>query len=201
MNEEFITKGIENDRYLKAVRLAEQFEEEMFTTLENVLKEIIKTEPTWFFDEHDYNFDFDRNKTRSRTEPLGHIRVDHYMERVNETGDKLRLQFCIEWTQPEVHLHDEHTDGALCIVFYKIKDLDRAEYEKVRQQTRQADRWDAIQFDDDVWSSDYGLFYIPVDTGPAIKEAFETLSDHFLEFGDEYGELLNDEGGSESTAS
>ncbi|WP_435317936.1 hypothetical protein [Haloarchaeobius sp. TZWSO28] len=190
MNEDFITKGIENDRYLKAVRLYKQFEDEMFTTLKNVSKDVIEAEPSWFADDVEFN----RNETRRRTEPLGHIRVDSKMARVNEAGTRLKFQVCIEWSQPELHRHDEQTDGALCIVFYKIKNLDRAEYELVRQQTEQADRWDAIQFDDDVWNSDYGLFYIPVDSGPAVKAGFETLAEHFLEFGDTYGELPDEEG-------
>lgn len=183
MNEEFITKGIENDRYLKAVRLYKQFEDEMFSTLTNVSKDVIEAKPTWFTDDIAH----DKNQTRRRTEPLGHLRVDTTMARVNSDGDQLKFHVCIEWTQPEVHRHDDHTDGSLCIVFYKIKNLDRSDYERVRQQTKGADKWDAIQFDDDLWNSDLGLFYIPVASGPAVKEAFETLKRHFIEFGDAYG--------------
>jgi hypothetical protein len=191
MNEEFITKGIENDRYLKAVRLYKQFEEEMFTTLENVSKNVVEAEPDWFVE----GVKQSRNIQRHRTDPLGYLRVDNKMARVNETGDRLKFHVCIEWSQPEAYRHDEQTDGALCIVFYKIKNLDQAEYEHVRQQTEQADRWSEIQFDDDLWDNDLGLFYIPVESGPAVKSGFETLTDHFLEFGESYGTPASEEGG------
>ncbi|WEL18895.1 hypothetical protein SVXHr_2752 [Halorhabdus sp. SVX81] len=184
MNEEFISKGIQNDRYLKAVRLYKEFEEEMFTVLKNVSKDVIEAKPAWFPDDLDQA----KNQTRRRTEPLGHIRLDTKIARVNASGDQLKFHVCIEWTQPEVHRHDEHSDGSLCIIFYKIKNLDRAEYDQIRQQTKQDDKWDAIQFDDDLWNDDLGLFYIPVDSGSAVKEGFEILKEHFIEFGDEYGE-------------
>jgi len=185
MNEDFISKGLENDRYLKAIRLGKQFEEELFTTLKNVSQDVIESIPSWFPEEIDH----DQNLTRQRSEPMGHLRVDTPMARVNAAGEQLKFHVCIEWTQPSVHRQDEHADGSLCIVFYKIKNLDRAEYDAVKAQTAEADKWDAIQFDDDLWNSDLGLFYIPVDSGPAITEAFETLKAHFLEYGVEYGEL------------
>lgn len=184
MNEEFITKGLENDRYLKAVRLYKQFEEEMFTTLENVSKDVIEAKPAWFVDDVEFNL----NETRRRTEPLGHLRVDSKMSRVNEAGDRLKFHVCIEWTQPEVHRHDEDIDGTLSIIFYKIKNLDRGDYERVRKKTKQDDRWDAICHDDDIWNSDYGIFYIPVNSATDVEEGFELLTQHFLEYGDEYGE-------------
>lgn len=183
MNETFITKGIENDRYLKAVRLYKQFEEELVRELRNVSKDAIERRPDLFVEDASPN----DNLTRRRTEPLGHMGVDNEMRRVIEDGERLVFHVCIEWARPEMHGHDEPADGSLCIVFYKIKNLDRPQYERVKQETQQLAEWDAIQFDDDIWNSDYGLFYIPVTDGHGVKKGFETLQDHFLEFADIYG--------------
>lgn len=185
MNDDFITKGIENDRYLKAVRLYKEFEEEIYQTLSNVAQDVIEAESEWFPDDPEQ----DENLTRRRTEPLGHIRLDTEMARVNADGEPLQFHVCIEWTQPDVHRHEGETDGNLCIVFYKIKNLEREVYEEIRERTQQDDTWAAIHFDNDLWNSDLGLFYIPVEGGPEIKAAFGTLKDHFIEFGESYGEL------------
>lgn len=119
---------------------------------------------------------------------MGHIRVDHDLRRVNETGEQLVFHVCMEWAKPEVHGHDEPTDGALCLIFYKIKNLDRPDYEQVKQETHQSPEWSEIQFDDDLWNSEVGLFYIPVTGGSEFKDGFETLQSHFLEFAESYGE-------------
>jgi len=183
MNNDFITNGIENDRYLKAVRLYKQFEGEMIRELQTVAEATIDKRPELFPDD----VSVDTNISRRRTEPLGHMRADYEMDRVNDDGDNLVFHVCIEWSQPEVHGHDEPDDGALCIIFYKIKNLDRPEYERVKQLTQGAEEWSAIQFDDDVWNSDLGLFYIPISGSAEFKQGFETLQSHFLTFADEYG--------------
>lgn len=185
MTDEFITTGIENDRYLKAVRLYKQFEEEVYQKLHNATKNAIEAKPEWFPAEPEH----DQNLTRQRTEPLGHIRVDTEMAKANAAGEPLIFHVCLEWTKPGVRRHAERTDGNLCIVFYKIKHLQREVYEDIRKETKADDGRGAIHFDDDLWNSNLGIFYIPVEGGPEITAAFETLIDHFIEFGDAYGEL------------
>lgn len=189
MNENFITKGIENDRYLKAVRLYKQFEEEMVRELRNLSKETVEREQDLFVDDPSPS----KSLTRRRTGPLGHMRMQSDLRRVNSDGERLKLYYSIEWVQPEVHGHDEPTDGALCLVLYKIKGLDRTDYEHVKQQTQTRSKWDRIQFTDDVWNSDRGVFYIPVTDGPDVKEGFNLLQEHFLEFGESFGKLPDNE--------
>lgn len=185
MNEQFITNGIENDRYLKAVRLYKQFEEELCQEIKNVSQELIEQRPDLFVDDATPQ----KSLSRRRTAPLGHMRMDNDLRRVNDDGKRLTLNIAIEWAQPEIHGHDEPAEGALCIVLYKIKNLPKAEYERVKQETQSQSSWTDIQFDDDVWNSGLGIFYIPVMDGPDVKEGFQTLQAHFLEFGETYGEL------------
>jgi hypothetical protein len=189
MNDDFITKGIENDRYLKAVRLYKQFEEEMVRELRNLSEDTIERRPDLFVDD----VTPDRSISRRRTSPLGHMRMDNRLRRVNVDGEHLVLNIGIEWAQPENHGHDDAPNGALCIVMYKIKNLPRTEYERVKQQTKSHPKWETIQFDDDLWNSGWGIHYIPVIDGPEVKQGLQTLQEHFLEFGESYGELPADE--------
>lgn len=185
MNEDFITKGIENDRYLKAVRLADQFETEMLREIRNFTEETVAQRRELFAD----TLNMDENTSKLRTEPLGHMRVDTDLRRVNRDGERLTVQFGIEWAKPEVHGQDHPQDGALCLVLWKVKNLPKPEYERVKQQTRSRSEWENIHFDDDLWNSDLGIFYTPVSNGPEVKEGLETLRDHFFEFGDSFGEI------------
>ncbi|EJN59703.1 hypothetical protein HSB1_18610 [Halogranum salarium B-1] len=115
------------------------------------------------------------------------------MRRENDDGERLVFHTCIEWSNPETHRYDKPIDGALCIVFYKIKNLDRSDYERVKQQTQSQPEWDVIRFDDDIWNSDLGIFYVPVSNGSEVECGFETLQKHFLEYGDTFGNLPGDE--------
>jgi len=181
MNKEFITEAITNDRYLKAVRLTEQFEEQMDRELRNFLTETIEQRPDIFVDDASPS----KSSTSVRTEPLAHIRMQADMDRINSEGDNLKFYISIEWTQPEIH--GQEADGALCIVLYKIKNHPRAEYDRVKQHTHSEPEWAEIQYSDDVWNSDRGIFYIPVTSGHEVKEGLETLRQHFFSFNEEYG--------------
>lgn len=189
MNEDFITKGIENDRYQKALRLVDQFEEEMVTEIRNVAKDTITRRPDLFVDDASPR----KSVNLRRTNPIGNMRMDTTMRRVNNDDERLILNIAIEWAKPEAHGHEEPTDGTLCIVLYKVKNCPRANYEQVKQRTQSRPKWDLIQFDDDLWNSDYGIFYVPVRNGPEVKQGLQTLQEHFLEFGEAFGELPADE--------
>lgn len=181
MNEEFITEAITNDRYLKAARLTEQFEEEIARELRNFLKETIEQRPDLFVDGASPS----KSQTNVRTEPLAHTRMQADMTRVNSDGDHLKFYISIEWTQPE--LHGQETDGALCLVLYKIKNDTRADYDRVKQQTQSDPEWDEIKYSNDAWNSDRGIFYIPVTSGHEVKESLQTLREHFFSFAQEFG--------------
>lgn len=181
MNEQFITEAIKNDRYLKAARLTEQFEEQIDRELRNFLKETIEQRPDIFVDDASPS----KSQTSVRTEPLAHTRMQADMNRVNSDGDRLKFYICLEWTQPE--LHGQEAEGALCLVLYKIKNDARADYDRVKQQTRSDPEWAEIQFSNDSWNNDRGIFYIPVTDGHEVKEGLQTLRQHFFSFYDEFG--------------
>jgi hypothetical protein len=181
MNEEFITEAITNDRYLKAVRLTEQFEDEIARELRNFLEETIELRPDVFVDDATPS----KSQSSVRTEPLAHTRMQADMKRVDNDGNNLKFYISIEWTQPE--LHNQEGDGALCLVLYKIKNDTRAEFDRVKQQTNSEPEWDEIQYSNDAWNSDRGIFYIPVTDAHDLKGGLHTLRQHFFSFNEEFG--------------
>jgi hypothetical protein len=181
MNDEFTTEAITNDRYLKAARLTDQFEEEIARELRNFLEETIEERPDLFADDASPSM----RQTNVRTEPLAHTRMQADLSRVNRDGENLIFYVSIQWTQPEIHNQD--ADGALCLVLYKIKNVARAEYDRVKQRSQSEPEWAEIQYSDDVWSRNRGIFYVPVTDGPDISEGLETLREHFYRFVDEFG--------------
>lgn len=183
MNEKFITEAIKNDRYLKAARLTEQFEDEIARKLRTFLEQTIEQRSDLFVDDASPS----KSQTRVRTEPLAHTRMQADMSRVNNDGENLKFYICIEWTQPEIHGHE--TEGALCNVHYKIKKLARTDYESVKQQSKSTSEWEDLQFSNQAWKSDRGIFYIPVTNGQEVKEALQTLREHFFAFAEEYGSV------------
>ena len=185
MNEEFITEAIKNDRYLKAVRLTEQFEKQIDRELQNFLEETIEQRSDLFVDDASLS---DRH-SRVRTEPLAHRRVQANMNRVNSDGDQLKFYIAIQWTQPEIH--GQETEGALCLVLYKIKNLARADYDRVKQKTQSESKWAEIQYSDQPWRGDLGIFYIPITDGSELKEGLQTLRHHFFSFAEEFGLAVN----------
>lgn len=108
------------------------------------------------------------------------------MSRVNSDGDHLRFYIAIQWTQPE--LHGQETDGALCLVFYKIKNSTRTDYDRIKQQTQSDPEWTEIQYSEDAWNN-RGIFYIPVTDGHEVKDALQTLQHHFFSFSEEFGSI------------
>lgn len=191
MNEQFITEGIKNDRYLKAARLTEQFEQQIERELRNFLNETIEQRPDIFVDDASPS----KRKTSVRTEPLAHVRMQADMNCVDADGNNLKFYISIEWTQPEIH--GEESDGALCLVLYKIKNDTRADYDRVKQQTKADPEWDEIRYSNDVWYTDRGIFYIPVTDAHDVKRGLQTLRQHFFSFHDEFnragdsGDVIN----------
>ncbi len=186
MNENFVTKAIKQDRYLKATRLADQFEEEIIRELENFSKEIIKENDGLFVDD----VSPDPNRLPQPSSALATLRVDSTMSRVKspDQPDNLTLNVALEWMTPEKRGEDTPDGSALCCVHYKIKNLSREDFEDLKAKTRKHDDWD-VRFGEDMYSSRTtpGVVYIPVQSAAGIKRAFETLKSHFNEYADDFG--------------
>jgi hypothetical protein len=183
MNEEFITKAIENDRYLKATRLVDRFESDVVRELKNTHKSLIEDNEELFMD------DTSLSKNITSRSSLATIRVDSYLRNVEpdvEDSQHLRLNIALEWMEPEERGEQKPGGGTLSVVHYKIKGGPREDYDRVKRMTKESDEWD-IRFGDDIWKRDRGVFYIPIEDATDMEDGLETLSEHFSEYGDEFG--------------
>ena len=184
MNDEFVTNAIEKDRYLKAMRLVDQFESEIMRELKNTCKAIIEDNDDLFPDDvslDTYKFD---NSDSLRT-----IRVKCPLNRVeshDEGSDTVTFYLAIEWTEPEDRGEDTPTGSALCVAHYKLLPTPRDDYESVKAQTEDAGDW-SIRFGDDVQNSDRSVYYIPITDAAEMDDALSELRDHVSTYGHEYG--------------
>lgn len=183
MNDEFITRAIENDRYLKAIRLIHRFETEIRGELERVAEEFVRENSELFVDGAEPSW----NNSRSLGRIIAFARIDYTMDRINSTAadaDRLTLNTAIRWLDPAKYGHPD-TDGTLCVVSYKIKSCPRDDYKWTKEQTLSED-W-GINFCQDAFNSAPGLLYVPADSTEEIITGFETLQRHFSTYGSEYG--------------
>lgn len=183
MNDEFITRALEDDRYLKALRLINRFETEVEGELKRVANEFVSETSGLFDDELNQRFKFNRNSGSV----IAHARINTDMARVaskKEGADNLTLNITLRWLDPaEYGL--SHVDGALCVTGYKINGAVSDHHERLKQQTKEAGV--DVQFCRDAYNNAPGMVYVPVETAAEIRDGFETLKTHFCEFGDEYG--------------
>ena len=182
MNDEFVTQALEKDRYLKAVRLTDRLETELERELERYGDDFVAENPTLFAD----NVDASTTVRPISKTHIAYIRASYDMSRVPEadSSDNLKLRLYLRWIDPDKFGHTD-SDGALCAASYKIRYARREDHREVERLTEKGD-WD-VQCADDPHGRDPGTFYIPVETAAEIREAYDTLSDHFSEFGTRYG--------------
>lgn len=183
MNDEFITRAIENDRYLKALQLINRFEMEIEGELKRVADEFINEAEDLFDDDANRRFNFSRDPGPV----ISHARINTNMNRVaskKEGASTLTLNITLRWLDPaEYGLSD--IDGALCVTAYKINGAISGDHNRVKEQT-EVDDID-VQFCRDAYNNAPGMVYVPVETASDIRDGFETLKQHFGEYGEEYG--------------
>jgi hypothetical protein len=183
MNDEFITQSIEEDRYLKALRLTDRFETEVEGELRRVADEFTSENENLFEEEVNHRFGFNRDPGPV----IAHARINTNMNRVaskKESADTLTLNITLRWLDPaEYGL--SHIDGTLCVTAYKINGAISDDHNRVKQRTK-SDSVD-VQFFRDAYNNAPGLVYVPVETAAEIRNGFETLKQHFGEYGEEYG--------------
>jgi len=186
MSNEFLTQGLENDRYLKAVQLIERFETELRRELERIGDDIVSDNPDLFVDEVEASW----NNNSSAGSIIAFARVDYQMDRTTSTADddrKLKLNISFRWIEP-TQLGHQNVDGTLSVVSYKIKYANPDRYSDVQESTR-SEEWDDILCADDVYNNSPGIFYIPVNTAEEMREAHEQLKSHFEAHASMYGEV------------
>jgi hypothetical protein len=187
MNEQFVNKAIEKDRYLKARLLVKRFEDVVMRELKNTCKDVIQENSELFPDDPS----LDTNKFDSGS--LRTLRVEVTLDRLESLdGDSSNVKFylAVEWTEPEERGEKEPVDQSLCVVLYKIRPNPRDDYDSVKRQSKQDNRWN-IRYGDDVNDRERGVFYIPVRDYDGLDDAFTELKHHFSEYGDEFGVIAD----------
>lgn len=183
MDDEFFTKALQEDRYLKAIQLLDRFEAELRRELERVGDELVEDHPELFV----RDAEADWNNGRSSSSVLAFARVDYVMDRLrsaDEDAQNLKLNLSFRWVEPsQLGFYD--VDGVLTVAVYKIKRAPPEDHQRVVESTRKED-W-SVQTADDAFGNAPGVFYLPVETAADFREAFDTLSDHFSTFGTTYG--------------
>lgn len=182
MNEDFITNGLEADRYLKADKLVHQFKQEIQQEIQSVCNEIKES--------HEDLFDADASlKPRAfgadANQTLATIRTEFPMNRENEDGATPKLNIAVEWVEPEQQGEENADEGSLCYVLYKIQHGSESRFDAVKRRTESQDKWDELRFGEDQWyhyaKHAPGIVYIPVNDGLEITKGLQMLKKHFSE--------------------
>ena len=178
MSNEFLTKGLQNDRYLKARQLAKQFEKEIEVELRAIGEQMIDENREWFDDGVEGSV-----STSTKSNTLPYARVDYPMARLQSRGSSntLKLNVHLYWCNPSDYNRTD-IDSALRALGYKIKNLSDTDEQQVVSETRD---W-PIQ----VAENRFGgrkAFYRHVSSAGEIAETGEQLVEHFSAFIDKYG--------------
>ena len=185
MTDDFLTQGIQADRYLKSIRLINRFETELRRELERVGDAIVAENQDLFVD----GVEADWKHSRSSGTIIAFARVDYLMDRVSSKDtsmQNLKLNISFRWLEPTEVGHTD-VEGALSVASYKIKRASSEAHREVKDATREDD-WSEIEFADDAFNNSPGIFYIPVETSEELRQAHETLAEHFSTYARKYGE-------------
>lgn len=178
MSEDFVTNGLTNDRYLKALRLIDQFQDEIAALLKQFDQTMVEAQPDLF--------EPGRNpKVKKSTSPgsgLANHRINHHLTGPKAPDGNLRLNVHLYWLSPAEYNRTD-IDGALRAFGYKIKGADTDIDTRVVQQTRTED-WE-IDIADNPYDNNK-VFYRHVSSRSEIEETMAVLVDHFEAYGDEY---------------
>jgi len=178
MTEEFLTNGLQEDRYLKALRLIEQFEDEIEVILHEFDQRMVDEQPDLF----DPSTDPDVRTNQSPGSGLANHRINHAMDGPLAPNSDQRLNVHLYWMPPTEYNRTD-VDGALRAFGYKIKYADSAIDDWVVEQTRTGD-W-SVEMSGNPFDSNT-VFYRHVSSAGEIEETVKTLVSHFSEFGDAY---------------
>lgn len=180
MSNEFLTRGLESDRYLKAHQLIDQFEDEIEAILCEFGERMVAQQDELF----------DRPvspsvRTKMGSSPaLAYHRVNYSLDgpRAPTTEQTRRLNVHLYWMTPTEYGRTD-IDGALRAFGYKIKNADPEIDDHIVEQTRKND-W-PIETSGNPFDPNT-VFYRHVNSAADIEETADVLVDHFSEFGGEY---------------
>lgn len=178
MSNEFLTKGLQNYRYLKARQLAKQFEKEIEVELRTIGQKMIDENREWF----GAGVEGSENSSR-KSDTLPWARVDYPMARLQsrERTTTLKLNVHLYWVNPSDYNRTD-VDGALRGLGYKIKNLAETDEQQVASESRD---W-PIQVAEDPFGGGK-VYYRHVSSSDEIVETGEQLVEHFSAFSHKYG--------------
>lgn len=178
MTEDFLTMGLREDRYLKAIELLEQFDEEIKVTLRDVGQRMVECQSDLFIEGVEGKVRVGRKPSSSRS----WARMDYEMDRDRTPdGQQQRLNVHLYWVPPTDYGRRD-VDGALRAFGYKIKGAStETDAEVVRAM---GDDW-ALKTGPDPFS-DNTVFYRHVSLTAEIEETAQAMINHFETFGDHY---------------
>lgn len=178
MTDTFLTKGLEGNRYLKAIRLIEQFEDDIRTILREFDQRMVDEQPDLF----DPSTTLDMRTRRDSNTIIAYQRINHSMNGPNAPDSGQKLNVHLYWVSANEYGRRD-IDGVIRALGYKIKEADPDIDTRVAEQTR-ADDWPVETADNPFDAST--VFYRHVSSVSEIEETMDTLVDHFSEFGGEY---------------
>jgi hypothetical protein len=178
MTDDFLTKGLENDRYLKALRLAEQFQTEIAALLRQFDQRMVDAHPDLFDPSNTPKV----KESESQGSALANHRMNHEFSGPAAPEDRCRLNVHLYWMEPAKYDRTD-IDGALRAFGYKLKGADTDIDARVVQETRDGD-WN-VDIADNPYDSNK-VFYRHVSSMEDIENTIDTLVRHFEEFGDRY---------------
>jgi hypothetical protein len=180
VTDDFLTNGLKDDRYLKALRLTEQFQNEIAAILKQFDQAMVEAQPDLF----DPSLDPKVKKSRSPGSGLANHRINHRLTGPKAPDGNQRLNVHLYWISPSEYNRTD-VDGALRAFGYKIKGADTDIDSHVVEQTRAGD-WE-LDISNNPYDSNK-VFYRHVNSRAEIEDTTETLVDHFATFGDAYSE-------------
>ncbi|WP_416838721.1 hypothetical protein [Haloferax sp. DFSO52] len=179
MTDEFLTMGLEGDRYVKALQLVTQFESEIEARLCECGQRMVEKHPELF------DSDIDPNVTSQESQAaLAFHRVNYPMEGplAPTEGNRNLLNVHLYWMPPKKYGRTD-IDGTVRAFGYKIKHADTGIDTRVVEQT-QANDWD-VEVSRNPYDKNM-VFYRHVSSAAEIEAAADTLVKHFAAFGGEY---------------
>jgi hypothetical protein len=184
MTDDFLTKGLQEDRYMKARQLVEQFREEIDVELRAIGRQMISENPELFDDDVEANAS---SQTRSNTFPYSRVDYPMARRRSRESDGELTLNVHLYWYNPNKY-NRKDIDGAIRALGYKIKNVAEADEKRVVSETRD---W-PLQVSENRFGSKKA-FYRHVSSTDELEETGEQLVEHFSTFGHEYGVPQDDQ--------
>lgn len=180
MTAEFLTRGLERDRYLKAHQLITQFEDEIEAVLGEFGQRMIEQHPKLFSRPTSPSVRTNMDSSSA----LAYHRINYSLTgpRAPDTEQTRRLNVHLYWMPPTEYGRTD-IEGALRAFGYKIKDTDQEIDDRVVELTRSGD-W-SIETAGNPFDSST-VFYRHMSSVADIEETADTLVDHFSRFGGEY---------------